>query len=246
MNYAYTLFGSKNTFSDWGLILKTQSVGMATPEASLDALEIYGQAADQKDVRYKRRAMTFEYETFSPSQFPAIFDEIAAYLHGRKMAIVRSVEPDFTYFGRCRVDPFKSNRGSGTIVITVDAEPFKLGSYVTETFSNVTGKTITVETAEITPAVVKVTPIQTMASLTITGLSRDKIKWTAETIVINDLTANTPVILDGEKDLYTEGSANKYPDLAIWNPPTVINGNNIIGLSSQYVSVEVKYRPRYM
>ena len=63
---------------------------------------------------------------------------------------------------------------------------------VTETLTNITSKEITVLGNLATPAIVIITPSIDTVSVSLTGLSKNP-------IIINNLHANTPVVIDGEK-----------------------------------------------
>jgi phage-related protein len=73
---------------------------------------------------------------------------------------------------------------------------------ITEAMHNITSKAITVPGNLATPAVVTITPTIDTVSVALTGMSKNP-------IIVNNLHANTPVVIDGEKCTVTEDDIDK-------------------------------------
>ncbi len=117
-----------------------------------------------------------------------------------------------------------------------------------EVVQNYTQRQITINNAGnmTTPAVLEITPLIGKVSLTISGIVRDKYTLADKPVTISKLTQNKKIILDGEKELVTEAGANKFPDVDMWDFPSLIPGTNTIQLSQPDIEVTVKYKPRYI
>jgi len=101
-----------------------------------------------------------------------------------------------------------------------------------------TSQTVTVPGNLPTPAVVTLTPPINLASVTITGMGKP--------ITVNNLHANTPVIIDGEQCLITESGLNKFAETDMWNFPTLQPGANTITSSTVNCVVKIAYKPKYI
>ena len=110
-------------------------------------------------------------------------------------------------------------------------------SEITETMTNITSKTINVTGNTETQAVVTVTVPSDTITLTITGFR--------EPIVINNLKANTPIVIDGEDGTVLQGTSNKYGDTDMWEFPVLEPGANTIASSTASCTIQIKYKPRW-
>lgn len=124
-------FGTKHSYDDFGLILKSKDIGL--PEPKLEEVEVAGRdgSIDLTDavadtVKYKNRSLSFTFTKIGdPEDFTLVLETISNYLHGQKMMVILDDDPSFYYFGRCKVNKFKTNKRTSTIQIDVDAEPYK-------------------------------------------------------------------------------------------------------------------------
>lgn len=125
---------------------------------------------------------------------------------------------------------------------TLDAELKSGYAYkpaIIETINQVSSKTINVAGNLPTDAVVTVTvPIDTI-SLTLTGLSEDS-------MIIRNLKANTPVIINGEDDTVLQSGTNKFGDCDIWEFPSLQPGSNTIETSISNCVIQISYKPRWL
>lgn len=125
-------FGSKNSYTDWGLILKNKTIGL--PEVKTEQVDVNGMdgvldltEAVTSHVRYKNRTLSFTFTIISGIRaFQQIQSEIANYIHGKMLKVIVSDDSGFYYTGRCKVNPFRSSKKTAEIVIDVDAYPYKL------------------------------------------------------------------------------------------------------------------------
>ncbi|MCQ2507234.1 MAG: hypothetical protein MJ097_00425 [Dorea sp.] len=121
-----------HTYKKYGALLKhheittpaakTYEVDVPFHNGSLDLTNAYS-----KNVFFNNRKLTITLK------FLEVYDRWAYYysmiendLHGRNKYVCFDEDSRFYYYGRCAVDPFKSNRITGTIVINVNVEPYKM------------------------------------------------------------------------------------------------------------------------
>lgn len=97
-----------------------------------------------------------------------------------------------------------------------------------------------------TPVRMQLIPSIGKVSLTIQGLTRDRLGNPYD-LIINNLSKGKSVIIDGESGLITEEGINKYPDVKeIWSMPSLMPGMNQITLSQDGVKVIIEHKPRYI
>jgi phage-related protein len=97
--------------------------------------------------------------------------------------------------------------------------------------------TIYLESNHETPVILEILPTNHVASVTITGFGRD--------IILKNLTAGVPVIIDGEKGIVTENEMNKWNDYDSWGFPELAPGENDIALSEDTLDITVRFSPRW-
>lgn len=83
-------------------------------------------------------------------------------------------------------------------------------------------------------------------TLTIDGLCYDPRTGDSLTIEVRNLTPEEKIIIDGETGLITENGKVKIEDVDIWALPTLQPGENVIRTNNNWLSVTVRYDPRYM
>ena len=90
------------------------------------------------------------------------------------------------------------------------------------------------------PAAVKltITTDGALASLTIGGF--------ASSIIIKNLSAGVPVVIDGETCLVTQNGSNKFADLETWDFPFLQPGANTITLNNTACVMTIKYKPKFL
>lgn len=97
-----------------------ETVDIPGGDGVLDLTEFFG------EVKYNNRTLTFEFSvTVPPEQFMELFKSVQNALHGKKMRIVLTEDPDWYYIGRISVSEWKADRNIGKLTIDCDCEPFK-------------------------------------------------------------------------------------------------------------------------
>lgn len=129
-------FGSKHSYKDWGLILKSRPVisspspktiyiDIPATDGSLDLTESL-----TGDVKFNNRTIKFEFAVIEArKRWTALYSEVMNYLHGQNMRVILDEDADYYYTGRFQVNEWKSDKRTATIVIEGTVEPYKLEKY---------------------------------------------------------------------------------------------------------------------
>jgi phage-related protein len=110
---------------------------------------------------------------------------------------------------------------------------------LTETMNHVNTISINVQGNSPTPVIVTVTVLSNYSYLTLTGFGEDP-------ITINNLTANVPVVIDGEANYVLQSGLNKFPDMDMWNFPILEPGAITITSTASNCVITMQYKPRYI
>lgn len=129
---------------------------------------------------------------------------------------------------------------------TLELIGYEFGNQVSVSASETTCIEVENEGTLTTPAILELTPTIGKVSVTISGVVRDSITGEDKPIIIQDLTMNKTVIIDGEKGLITEDGVNKFADVDLFDFPSLLPGINKIVTDQKDVNVVVKYKPRYL
>ena len=131
MFYSIT-FGEKNTWDDWHIVpasrplvnppaVKTEYVDVPGADGSLDYTEALS------GVKYKDREGSWTFYVMNGYQeWHVLYNQILAYLHGRRMRIHLESDPDYYYYGRLFVDEWQSAKDYSTITIRYIIDAYKL------------------------------------------------------------------------------------------------------------------------
>lgn len=130
MNGVY--FGDKHSYNDFGLILSSR-VEVGTPAVKANTVDIKGGdgVVDLSDtltgyVFFENRKITCNFTVIDArNKWSAIYSKLLNYFHGEKMKIILDDDASFYYIGRVSVNEWKSSKSTATIVVEIDAEPYK-------------------------------------------------------------------------------------------------------------------------
>ena len=167
MNSIFTgaLIGDEHTLRDWGAIITNSDV-IGMPEPNTILLEVPGRSGRLDlsevltgDVTYSNREIKLELAAqTNRDRWTETCFHIFNKFHGRVVHVSFDEDPVHFYVGRCSITSPKRVATAGTMVITIDAEPYRYESEVYEV--TLTGATNTlsgtVENLRM-PAVPKVT-----------------------------------------------------------------------------------------
>lgn len=134
-------FGTKHSHTDWGLILKKSDIPAPNPKRyTVDvpgrdgALDITN--ALTPHVKYENRLISFSFFV-QAGQWTDKLSQIMSAVHGQTMDVKSDLDPNYMWHGCVLYNGFDSDESTGELVLTVDAEPYKLKR--TETTKTKTG-----------------------------------------------------------------------------------------------------------
>lgn len=137
-------FGSKHSYTDYGLILQSKTIGAATVKTkkvdiegghgSLDYTAFFG------EPKYNNRTLAFTFiSKMRPLEFVSSYSELQNALHGQKVDIILDEDSDYHYVGRLSVGDYSTSNKTPTFTISADCEPFKLKNAITVVTQEVSG-----------------------------------------------------------------------------------------------------------
>lgn len=133
-NYG-VLFGDKHSFRDFGLYPKSKMV-VNPPDVREVYVEIAGADGDLDitealtgRANYESREGKFEFTVIDRARWDLVYENLMNTIHGRKMRVVLDEDPYYYYNGRIKVDSFKTNKYTATIVIEGYFDPYKKALY---------------------------------------------------------------------------------------------------------------------
>ena len=123
-------FGTHRSYDDLQILLTGKTIG--TPAPKVETIDLPGSdgVLDLTEffdgTKYANRQLSFEFATkVHRSLFLQQFTAIQNLLHGKKMDIFLSDDPDWYYTGRVHVNEWKADKSVGRFTIDCDCEPFK-------------------------------------------------------------------------------------------------------------------------
>ena len=136
-------FGDKNSYDDFNLILKPKTRPFPTPKTNYVSIEggdgdLDLTTALTDDVKYSNIPYSLEfYLKDKRADWETTLLELSTYLHGKKMHLSFSEDPDYYYVGRFTLNPVESDKNIGLLVIDCTLEPYRLKQ--NETVKSITG-----------------------------------------------------------------------------------------------------------
>ena len=126
-------FGSKHSYRDWGLFLKSRPV-ISPPNPKTVYIDIPGSdgvidltESLTGDVKFENRTIKCEFIVLDArNRWSNIYSEIMDFLQGQLMKVIFDEDPTFYYIGRLKVNEWKSDKATSTITIEGNVEPYKL------------------------------------------------------------------------------------------------------------------------
>lgn len=167
-------FGTKHSYKDFGLILTSKTVNL--PDIKTETQDVPGMDGEldltdaiTDDVKFKNRKLSFTFTVIDPvKQFFIVLSEVTNFLHGKRLRVVMDDDKNFYYEGRCKVNQFKTDKRTATIIIDCDVEPFK-------TEINSAGEPWIWDTFSFVDGIIYVNEVKVSGSATINLINRRKI-----------------------------------------------------------------------
>lgn len=131
----------KSAYEDWNIVLT--KVELPPPTPKLISVEINGADGEldlsevlSDDIKFTNRMIKLTFEVMNDAEYNSITSELAKYLHGKTVTVRFSDDEDYYYTGRAVINSWECIRRKGTIVVSINADPYKYE--VTERVINVT------------------------------------------------------------------------------------------------------------
>lgn len=162
---------SVHTADDWDLIMSGKAIGTPEPRISkVDMPDRDGEIDQSEELRgrvsYKNRALSFSFIcTAHQSTWANLREEIAGFVHGKRLKIIDPDTPNHYYVGRCTLEE-PSYKGAAIMFleVTVDADPYRLSNTETKVSKSVSSGS----TVSLINSIMPVVPTITVsASMTI-------------------------------------------------------------------------------
>ena len=136
-------FGEKNSYTDFGLILRPKTRPFPTPKTNYVSIE--GRDGDLDlttsltgDVKYENISYSLEFTLKDKrTDWETTLLELSTYLHGKSMPLSFSEDPNWYYVARYTLNEVESDKNIGLLSIDCILEPYRLKK--TETVKTITG-----------------------------------------------------------------------------------------------------------
>ena len=138
----------KSAYDEWNIVLTKADISLPKPKTSLVEIKGADGVLDLSevltgDILYNNRTITLTFEMMDDADYYDLISDISNYLHGRIVTITLTNDEDYYYVGRASINKWQCVKRKGTIVITVDAEPYKYSVTETTMIVNVANQTKT-------------------------------------------------------------------------------------------------------
>lgn len=136
----------KSAYDDWNIVLTKAEIPLPTPKTSIVDIKGADGVIDLSevltgDILYNNRTIKLTFEMLNDNDYYSLITEISNYLHGKMVTVTLNNDEDYYYAGRATINQWECVKRKGTIVITVDCEPYKYAVIETVRTVSVTGKT---------------------------------------------------------------------------------------------------------
>lgn len=127
---------TRNTWEDWYLIPVSRPT-MSIPGAQSKFVEIPGMDGSydisdylRSDTAFADRSGSFEFAVDNDhAEWLTIYRSIVTFLHGQRLKMILTDDPEWYYVGRFTVDEWKSEPSRSKITISYRVAPFKYSIY---------------------------------------------------------------------------------------------------------------------
>lgn len=187
-------FNDKDSFTDFNLILRPKSIPFPSPKTNYVSIE--GRDGDLDlttsltgDVRYENIDYSLEfYLDKKRTDWITALNNISTYLHGKKVQMKLSEDPNWEWEARITLNDFESDKNIGLIVLDCNLSPYR---------TKITDTVITEEVAA--DKVITLSNSRKWVMPTITTTAEVKFTYGTKQITVNG-TLQTPDFILKEGD----------------------------------------------
>lgn len=131
----------KSAYDEWNIVLTKSEISLPTPKTSMINIKGADGSLDLSevltgDISYNNRKIKLTFEMMDDTDYYDLISNISNYLHGRIVTVNLTKDEDYYYIGRASINEWECVKRKGTIVITIECEPYKYA--VTETVRTIT------------------------------------------------------------------------------------------------------------
>lgn len=119
-----------SAYRDWNIVLTKVEIPPPTPKTT--SVEIKGADGEidlsevlTNDIKYKNRTIKLTFEVMDDKEYYSITSNVGKYLHGKRVTFTLNDDDSYYYTGRATINSWECVQRKGTIVITIDADPYK-------------------------------------------------------------------------------------------------------------------------
>ena len=119
-----------SAYRDWNIVLTKVEIPPPTPKTT--SVEIKGADGEidlsevlTNDIKYKNRTIKLTFEVMDDKEYYSITSNVGKYLHGKRVTFILNDDDSYYYTGRATINSWECVQRKGTIVITIDADPYK-------------------------------------------------------------------------------------------------------------------------
>lgn len=125
-------FGNKHSYNDWGIWLEDTHINPPLPKRYIVDVPARNGLLDltpelTPTIRFENRTLTFTFRV-KAGDWSTLMSQIYGQIHGQTLDVISDLDSQWHWHGCVTVDDFSSNERTGVLVITVDADPFKLSN----------------------------------------------------------------------------------------------------------------------
>ena len=166
----------KSAYDEWNIVLTKADIPLPKPKTSLVEIKGADGVLDLSevltgDILYNNRTITLTFEMMDDTDYYDLISDISNYLHGKKVTISLTNDEDYYYVGRASINKWQCVKRKGTIVITVDAEPYKYSVTETTMIVKVAKQTKTITLQNSRKGVCPMLNVTGTITLTINGVN---------------------------------------------------------------------------
>lgn len=204
----------KSSFYDWNIVLTKAEIPLPTPKTSIVDIKGADGVLDLSevltgDIQYNNRTIKLTFAMMDDTDFYDLISNISNYLHGQKIKFTLNNDEDYYYIGRATINQWECVKRKGTIVISVDCEPYKYAVIETIKKVQVSNQTKTVTLSNSRKRVCPMLNVTGTITLTISGVQYELAEGEQQLINFRLVEGNNTIKVSGNGTLtisYRQGA----------------------------------------
>ena len=192
----------KSAYDEWNIVLTKTEIPLPTPKTSTVDIKGADGVLDLSevltgDILYNNRTIKLTFEMMDDTDYYNLISEISNYLHGQRITFNLSNDEDYYYVGRATINQWECVKRKGTIVISVDAEPYKYSFTETTMIVNVANQTKTITLQNSRKRVCPTLNVTGTITLTINGVDYELAEGKQQLVNVILVEGNNTIKISG-------------------------------------------------